>query len=84
MKRTKNKIVRENTGCESYAVVKFLEENNKIFDCIPDNWFKSEDQDSCYWPPSKGKNIALRALKQETPDDTWEVFECEVVQRGFG
>lgn len=69
---------------DSYTVVKFLEDNCKIFDCIPDEWFTNESQDFCYWPPLKGKNVAVRALKKETPDESWKIYPCEIVKQGFG
>lgn len=78
----KKRIVEENND-ELYTVIKLRDESETLFDCIPDNWFVDENQDSCYWPPPKGKNVAVRALKREEPND-WQIYECEVVKRGFG
>lgn len=86
MKRIKKKSASGTTsggGC--FTVIKIIETNNdRLFDCVPDVWFTNEDKDSCFWPPTKGKNVAIRALKQELPDDSWETFNCEVVKEGFG
>lgn len=79
----KKKIVSE-TRLGPYTVIKLKETGTTLFDCIPDIWFTSEDRDRCLWPPPKGKNVAIRALKQEVPDDTWEIYDCEVVKGGFG
>lgn len=84
MKKNKNKFATKISSDVLHTVVKFLEVNDDVsFDCIPDIWFKDEDKDFCYWPPPTGKNVAIRAVKQELPDDTWTLYKCEVVKGGF-
>lgn len=82
--KTKKAANNKNFGPYSVIKLKEKETGNTLFDCIPDVWFSDENQDRCWWPPPKGKNVAIRALKQEIPDDTWEIYNCEVVKRGFG
>lgn len=84
MKKTKKKETSETSGNELYTVIKLFEEDATLFDCIPDIWFANEDLDSCFWPPVKGKNVAIRALKREIPDASWGRYPCEVVKGGFG
>lgn len=69
---------------ELYAVVKFRENDELLFECIPHIWFTSEDKTSCYWPPEKGRPLYVRALKRDIPDDSWSIHDCEVVKEGLG
>lgn len=84
MKKTKKKILSVTSFDGCYTVIKLYENDTTLFDCIPDIWFTDESQESCYWPPSKEKNVAIRALKQHIPDASWEKYPCEVVKGGFG
>lgn len=61
--------------CE-YAVVKFIEERNKLFETIPENWFVDEERTTCFWPPKGGRSATLRAIDQDSPDWVWEAYEC--------
>ncbi len=84
MRKNKNKFADKASSEVLHSVVKFVEDNNdRSFDCIPDIWFKDEYKEFCYWPPQTGRNVALRALKLEIPDDTWTLYPCEVVKGGF-
>lgn len=67
-----------------YAVVKFIEEKNKLFESIPESWFINEEKTTCYWPPKGGRSVTLRAMSQDVPDGDWEVCECTVVSLGHG
>lgn len=82
MKRTK--LQKLNSNKCSYAVVKFIEKLNKLFEGIPESWFVDEEQTSCFWPPKRGRSVTLRAIDQDEPDWDWEVYECEVVSLGHG
>lgn len=65
-----------------YSVVKFRENKLRLFECIPDRWFLNEEKESCYWPPKNGKNFMVLAMNQETTNNSWEMFRCEVVSEG--
>lgn len=55
-----------------------------MFECIWDGWFVDENQHSCFWPPTTGKNYLLRVLSKEKPDDSWKICQCVVVSEGHG
>ncbi len=80
MRKIKKKVEID----ELFDVIKLFEEDSTLFGCIPDNWYVEEDKSSCFWPPTKGKSVSIRALKREKPDETWERYQCEVVKEGFG
>lgn len=80
MTKTKKKIASDELF---YSVIKLYEKNAVLFDCIPDSWFTDENQQSCFWPPVKGKSVAIRVLKREIPDVSWGRYPCEVVKGGF-
>lgn len=85
MKKIKKKVVNKIRGEEGlFDVIKLFEKDCMLFDCIPDNWYVHEDKSFCFWPPTKGKSVAIRALKREKPDETWEQYQCVVVKEGFG
>lgn len=84
MKKIKKKVGTEIRSEGLFDVIKLFEEDSMLFGCIPDNWYVDEDKIFCFWPPTKGKNVAIRALKREKPDETWERYQCEVVKEGFG
>lgn len=70
-----------------FSVIEFIEEDNddRIFECIPDSWFTSESREHCFWPPkTTHKSIMIMAMNCERPDDSWRVYECRVVSGGHG
>lgn len=81
-----NKKPREklNFNKGTYAVVKFIDSNSKLFETIPELWFIDEEKSACYWPPKSGKSFILRAMNQDEPDWDWGLYECEVVSEGLG
>lgn len=83
MKKKKKTKTSSATSNGLYTVIKFIETNAKLFDCIPDIWFADIDKESCFWPP-KGKSVAIRAFNQDIPDESWERYNCEIVKGGFG
>lgn len=87
MVKATKKIVNSVGGnelSELYAVVKFYEVVNLLFECIPNIWFVNEEKTTCYWPPKKGLPVYVRSLKRHIPDESWEIYDCEVVEDGLG
>lgn len=80
----KKKQDKLNYAKDTFSVVKFINNKTKLFECIPDIWFTSENKTSCFWPPKSKKSFTLRAMNQEPPEDDWEVYECELVSQGHG
>lgn len=81
IKTTKKKFVVHN-----YTVVKFEfedDENERLFDCIPDIWFVNELKESCFFPPKTGKKYIQRAINCERPEDDWDIYPCKIVKGGF-
>lgn len=70
MSKAKKKILRKilqplPTPKGNYSVVKFEEKKEKLFECIPDNWFVDENKEACFWPPKTGTSFTLRAMRYE-------------------
>lgn len=68
-----------------YTVVRLEDEDDeqKLFECIPDRWFVDETKSQCYWPPNTGKAFSLRAISCEKPDEsTWTIIDCRVISEG--
>lgn len=85
IKMSKNKSKpRQITNGGLHSVVKFEENECKMFECIWDGWFVDENRNRCYWPPSKGKSYMLRVLSKEKPEDTWKIYPCTVISAGHG
>lgn len=81
----RKKVKKRNSTSELlYSVVKFIENRTKMFECIWDGWFVDENRDHCRWPPNKGKSYLLRVLSKEKPDDSWKIYQCEVISEGHG
>lgn len=60
------------------------EENERLFECIPNLWFLNESRERCYYPPRTGRTFQQRAIRCEKPNDDWSVYPCKVVTGGFG
>lgn len=59
------------------------EDEEKLFECIPDRWFVDETKTHCYWPPLSSKAFSLRAVNCEKPDiGTCSVEKCTVISEG--
>ncbi len=91
--KNKKKTEKINFEEELFAVIKFVEPeiDVKSFECIPDNWFVVEEDGKidgeirrCYWPPKSKQSFTLRAMNRDTPDEDWNIYECEVVSEGHG
>lgn len=82
-RRKKLKPINKSAS-EDYSVVKFYENDSLLFECIPNVWFTDEEKTSCYWPPKTGATVWARALKRELPDESYEIYVCEVVSEGLG
>lgn len=84
----RKQIIREfpKYTIHKYAVVRIEheDEEEKLFECIPDRWFVDETKTSCFWPPTTGKSFHLRAISCEKPDDSWRIYECIVISDGHG
>lgn len=76
---TKKKFV-----VHDYTVIQFdEEEDEKLFECIPDIWFVDELRESCFFPPKTGKSYMQRAINCEKPEDDWRIYACKIVKTGF-
>lgn len=69
-----------------YTVIQFDDEDEeeKLFECIPDRWFLDETKRRCFWPPSTGAPFSVRAMRCEKPDDSWNIYDVIVVSDGHG
>lgn len=68
-----------------YTVIRVDHEDDddeKLFECVPDRWFVDERKTFCYWPPATGKSFSLRAISCEKPDDSWNIYPCTVISAG--
>lgn len=74
---------RKIDSSEFYSIVRFKEEDLKLFEAIPDSWFVDNNKTSCYWPP-KGKSFKLRALSKAKPESSWIISPCIFVGGGYG
>lgn len=82
--KTKRKTKKFRYSKGTFSVAKFLEELEKLFECIPDLWFYNEEKTLCYWPPKSKKSVTLRAMNQDEPEEDWIVYDCELVSEGHG
>lgn len=78
-KRINKPKAKEATYKGKFTTVKFIDREDKLFDCIPDIWFVDENREVCFWPPKSGKSVTLRAMTGEMPDDTWSIYACEII-----
>lgn len=81
----KTQIAKKKFVIHKYSVVEFNEEEeqDRLFECIPDLWFFNELKDSCYFRPRTGRSFQQRAISCEKPRDDWSVHHCKVVVEGF-
>lgn len=67
-----------------YSVVELEEdEDERLFECIPDRWFVDELRERCFFPPRTGRTFRARAISCEKPKDEWSICICKVVSTGY-
>lgn len=68
-----------------YAVIRLENEDDdeeRLFECIPDRWFVDETKKTCFWPPTTVKSFTVKAINCEKPDDSWNIYACTVISDG--